>query len=75
MTTMKSTLVTFVVIRYLARKNWKDTRRLYMMGSDTLVDNAIIKQIKGVKKISNWTYLDTILNLDQKRNVRNMGLI
>ena len=72
---MKSTLVTFVVIRYLARKNWKDTRRLYMMGSDTLVDNAIIKQIKGVKKISNWTYLDTILNLDQKRNVRNMGLI
>ena len=47
MTAMKTTVVVFVVIRYHTREIWQDIRRLYVMESDTLADNATIKQLQS----------------------------
>ena len=46
LTTMKSTVVIYVVIRYHTREVWQDIRRLYMMESDTVTGIAIIKQLQ-----------------------------
>ena len=46
MITMKSTVVTYVAIRYHSRQVWQDIRRMYTMESDTIAGNAIIKQLQ-----------------------------
>ena len=48
MTTMKSSVVISVAIRYYKRIVWKVIRRLYMRESDILAGNVIIKLLQSI---------------------------